>query len=196
MLGFTFFSKLDWCSCIISIAKTASKKIGALIRSMKFLSPKVALYLYKSSIRVCMEYCCRVWAGAPSCYLELLDKLQKRIFSTVGPLLAASLEPLVRHRNVASLSLFYSYYFGRCSSELAELVPLPCSRGSSTRYSGRLHDFSVIIPRCHKDGFVKNFFPHTTRLWNSLPIECFLSTKDLSSFKSRINRFLLTVYSF
>ena len=25
----------------------------------------------------CMEYCCHVWAGAPSCYLELLNKLQK-----------------------------------------------------------------------------------------------------------------------
>ena len=50
MLGLTFSSKLDWGSYIISIAKTASKKIGALIRSMKFLSPKVALYLYKSTI--------------------------------------------------------------------------------------------------------------------------------------------------
>ena len=39
MLGLTFASKLDWGSYIISIAKTASKKIGALIRSMKFLSP-------------------------------------------------------------------------------------------------------------------------------------------------------------
>ena len=54
MLGLTFSSKLDWGSCIISIAKTASKKIGALIRSMKFLSPEVALYLYKSTIRPCM----------------------------------------------------------------------------------------------------------------------------------------------
>ena len=43
MLGLTFSSKLDWSSYIISIAKTASNKIGALIRSMKFLSPKVAL---------------------------------------------------------------------------------------------------------------------------------------------------------
>ena len=46
MLGLTFSSKLDWGSYIISIAKTASKKIGALIRSMKFLSPEAALYLY------------------------------------------------------------------------------------------------------------------------------------------------------
>ena len=38
MLRLTFSSKLDWGSYIISITKTASKKIGALIRSMKFLS--------------------------------------------------------------------------------------------------------------------------------------------------------------
>ena len=127
MLGLTFSSKLDWGFYIISIAKTASKKIGALIHSMKFLSPEVSLYLYKSNIRPCMEYCCHVWAGDPSCYLDLLDKLQKRICSIVGPSLAASLEPLAHRRNVASLSLFYRYYFGRCSSELAQLVPLPFS---------------------------------------------------------------------
>ena len=39
----TFSSKLDWDSYIISIAKTASQKIGSLIRCMKFLSPEVAL---------------------------------------------------------------------------------------------------------------------------------------------------------
>ena len=56
MLGLTFSSKLDWGSYIISIAKTASKKIGALVHSMKFLYPEVALYLYKSTIHPCMEY--------------------------------------------------------------------------------------------------------------------------------------------
>ena len=99
---------------IISISKTASKKTGALICSMKFLSPEFALYLYKSIIQPC-----HVWAGARSCSLELLDELQKWICKTVGPSLAASLEPLAHHQNVASLSLFCRYYFGRCSSELA-----------------------------------------------------------------------------
>ena len=97
MLGLNFCSKLDWDSYIVSIAKTASTKIGALIRSMKFLSPEVALYLYKSTIQPYMEYCCHVWAGAPSCYLELLDKLERRICRIVGPSLAASLEPLADH---------------------------------------------------------------------------------------------------
>ena len=50
MLGLTFSSKLDWGSYIISNVKTASKKIGALISSIKFLSPEVALYVYKSAI--------------------------------------------------------------------------------------------------------------------------------------------------
>ena len=127
MLGLTFSSKLDWGSYIISIAKTTSKEIGTLIHSMKFLSPEVALYLYKSTICPCMEYCCHIWTGAPSCYLELLDKLQKQIYRTVGPSLAASLEPLAHHRNMASLSLFYRYYLIRCSSELAQLVSFPFS---------------------------------------------------------------------
>ena len=43
ILGLTLSSKLDWGSNIISVTKTASKKIGALIRSMKFFSPEVTL---------------------------------------------------------------------------------------------------------------------------------------------------------
>ena len=65
MLGSTFSSKLEWGSYVISIAEITSKKIGALIPSMKFCSPEVALYLYKSTIRPCMEFCCHVWTGAP-----------------------------------------------------------------------------------------------------------------------------------
>ena len=163
---------------------------------MKFLSPEVALYLYKSAIQPCMEYCSHVLAGAPSFHLEYLEKLQKQTCRTVVPSVAASLEPLVHRQNVGSLNLLCRYYFGRCSSELAQLVPLPYSEGRSTRYSDRLHDFSVTIPRCYKDVYVKSFFPRTARLWNSLPIECFPLTYDLSGYKSRINRYLLTVGSF
>ena len=141
-----------------------------LIRSTKFLFPEVGLYLYKPTIRPCMEYCCHVWATAPSCYLEFLDKLQKQICRTVGPSLAVSLESLVHHGNVANLKVFYRYYFGRCSSELVHLVPLPYSRGRSIRYFDRLYDFSVTIPRCYKDVYLNSFFPCTARLWNSLLI--------------------------
>ena len=79
MLGLTFSSKLDCGSYIISIAKTASKKIGALACSVKFLSPEVALYLYKSTIWPCMEYCCHAWAAAQlvatwNCWISFRNK--------------------------------------------------------------------------------------------------------------------------
>ena len=59
-LKLTFSSKLDRGSYIISIAKTP------LICSMKFVLYEVALYLNKSTIQPCMEYCCHVLAGALS----------------------------------------------------------------------------------------------------------------------------------
>ena len=80
------------------------------------------------------------------------------------------------------LSLFYRYYFRRCSTELAQLLLLPHSRERSTFYSDRLPDFSLSIPRCYKDVYVNSFFPHTARLWNSLPIKCFPLTYDLNWF--------------
>ena len=98
----TFSSKLDWGSYIISIAKNGSKKIGALICSMKFL-------LRLLCISIDLPY---AHAYNTSCYLELLDKLQKWICRTVGPSLTTSRELLAHRRNAASLSLFYRYYFG------------------------------------------------------------------------------------
>ena len=127
---------------------------------MKFLSPEDVLNLYKSIIWPYKKYCCHVWAGSRSFFLELLNKLQKRICRTVDPSLAAFLEPLAHCQIVASVSLFYRYYFGRCSSELVQLVSLPHSRGRSTCYSERLHGFSVTIPICYMDVYyVDSFFP-------------------------------------
>ena len=171
LLGLLFTSKLDWGSYIISIAKAASKKIGALLHSVKFLSPELelVLYFYKSTIRQCIEYCCHVWSGAGKCYLNLLDKLQRRTCNVVVPELSASFQSLAHHQDVTSLSLFYRYFFGRCSSELFELVPLPHVCGHSIRYSNRLHDFVVTVPHYSKEVYASSVFPQTAKLWNSLP---------------------------
>ena len=130
MLWFCFSSKIVWCTYIVSIAKTAPKKTGALISSMKFLSLEVAFYLYKSTIGPCMEYCCYDLAGTFSCYLHSC-MIYRKAYVGLGPSLATSFELLAYHKNVACLSLFECYYFSRCSSELAELVPLPYSHENS-----------------------------------------------------------------
>ena len=99
---------------------------------MEFLSPEVALYLDKSTIQLCMEYCCDIYGGSPGCYLELLDKLQKQICRIVVPSLSASLENLVYPEKVGSFSL--QILLWQMLSELAQLVPLPYSQGRSTCY--------------------------------------------------------------
>ena len=80
ILGLAFSSKLDWCYYIMSTVKTVSKKTGASLRSMKFLSPEAALHH-------CPE----------AATIKLLDKLQKYMCWTVGSSLPASLERLA-HR--------------------------------------------------------------------------------------------------
>ena len=105
MLGLSFSSKLDWGSYIISIAKTASKKIKALILSMKFLPPEVAMYLYKCTIRPCME--CFVMSGlvllaasSKCCRNAYEGQLIIHLLSLLNPWLFAT-----------SLNLFWSITF-------------------------------------------------------------------------------------
>ena len=153
MLGLTFF--LNWIGAVtLSLLLKLPPRKLELFRE-KICSPEVALYLYKSTIRSCIEYCYHVWAGALYCFLKLSNKLQNRISRTVGLSLVVHYEPL-------------AHYFGRCWSEMAELVPLPYSWWRSTCYSDRLHDFPVTISRCYKDVFVNSFFPRIAKLWNSL----------------------------
>ena len=121
---------------------------------------------------------------APSCWLELLDKLQKRVYRNIGPSLSASLEPVAHLRNVASLSLFHMYYFGihihlNWLNWFQFLIIL---RGLLFI----LHDISVTIPRCYNIVYVNSFFLRTARLWNFPSIECYPLLYDLNGFKSRI----------
>ena len=81
MLGLSSCSKLNWDSYIVSVSKTVSKKILSLIRSVKYLSSEIALYLRRSTMWPCMEYYYHVWSDASSCYIDMLDKRQKRAWT-------------------------------------------------------------------------------------------------------------------
>ena len=113
--------------------------------------------------------------GTTIVYLELLEKLTETNMQDYWSFTCWSYWTLGLWSKCSELKSFLLVL-----SELAQLVPLPFSRGSSTHYSDRLHDFSVTIPRCCKDVYVNSFFPRTARLRNSLPIEFFPLTYDLS----------------
>ena len=190
LLGLTVSSDLSWKSYIQSISKKASQRIGSLYRASRYLHPQSTLYLYKSTIRPLMEYCCHIWAGAPKTHLTLLDRVERRAKNLIGQQLANELLPLSHRRDVASLSLFYRYYHGRCSSALSESVPKPKVFSRATRRADSGTCYQVNVERTRTKSRSNSFFVRTAQLWNELPKYCFPAQYDLGSFKRRVNRFL------
>ena len=176
MLGLTFSSKLDWGSYIISIAITASKKIGALICSRKFLSPEVALYhtALHGILFSCLGLCSQLLLGFVRSDKNLLPVLNPSKCSQLKSSIGVNL--VYAHLNW--LNWFQSFILeGSLLVILIDCMIFLSSLLGVTRMS------------------VSSFFPRTARHWNSLPIEYFSLTYDLNDFKSRINRRLLTICS-
>ena len=107
MLGLTFSSKLNWGSYIIVIAKTASNKIRVLIYSVTFLSPEVALYLYKSFIQSCMEYCCHVCDHLLTATWNYCISYKKRYVGLLVLDLLSLLNPWVIPNQITQYSLSF-----------------------------------------------------------------------------------------
>ena len=136
-----------------------------------------------------MEYCCHLWAGAPKTHLQLPDRVEKRAKNLMGQQLANKLLPLsVRRlrRDVASLSLFYRYYFGKCSSALGEIVLKPKVFSRNTRRANPLTCYHVNIERTRTQGRSQSLFVRTGHLWNQLPSSCLPAQYNLDSFKRRV----------
>ena len=127
--------------------------------------------------------------GSSSTYL--LDRVESKAFRLINaPHLTSQLPSLKLRRDVASLSLFYRYYFGRCSEELNYCVPGPKNWGRNTRLAASSHEFCVEVRNPRIDRFGSCFFPYTGNLWNSLPPSTFPPSYNLSSFKCRVYRHL------
>ena len=182
LLGVQVSSNLSWKSHIIQIAKSASKKLGVLFRCRKYFTSIQLFKLYIGLIRPCLEYCSHIWGSSPSVYL--LDRVESKAIRLINDSsLTSSLDSLSLRRKVASLSLFYRYYFGRCSAELKDRVPRPLRRPRCTRQAAVSHRYSVDLCNPRIGRYSDCFFPSTSRLWNSLPAAVFPASYNLSSFK-------------
>ena len=84
-------------------------------------------------------------------------------------------------------------YLFLCDNVLQKCI---CFFGIINSYSFCESNIPDILTLCETNLDVNSFFPHADRHWDSLPIECFSLTYDLSGSKSRINRNLLTLGSF
>jgi len=189
MLGLTISSNLSWQPHIHNLARSASQKLGMLYRCRSYFTPEQLLRLYKGFIRPRLEYCSHVWGGSSSTHL--LDRVESKAFRLIqSPTITSNLPSLSLRRNVASLSLFYRYYFGRCSRELLECLPPTKVWPRHSRLAASSHQFCVEVGNSRIVRSGASFFPSTAKLWNSIPASVFPSSYNLSSFKSRIYKYL------
>ena len=168
----------------------ASQRLGALYRVRSYLTQESVLYLYETQIRPILEYSCHLWSKSASSGTALLDRIQKRVCNLIGPELSQKLEPLSHHRDVSSLSLFYHYQNGLCSSQLHNSVPPLKQNRRRFRSADSNHKFTLEVPRCRTAHYQTSFFPQTSTLWNSLPSSVFPNSPNLTKFKSAVNRML------
>ena len=157
---------MDWKPYIQSISRLFQGKWAP------FIGPSVSLLLNPSCICTNLPFG-HVWSTvsdeAPrSNGLDLLDRVQKRAVSLVGSGLSFDLQALSHRRDFASLSLFYKYYYWKCTSELTDLVPPKRATVRSTRFSEQMHRHTVNSPMFRTKFYQLSFFPRTTAIWNSL----------------------------
>ena len=185
ILGLQISSSLSWRDHIVQIAKSASKKLGVLFRCKQYFNSAQLFKLYTGFIHPYLEYCSHIWGSSP--YTSLLDRVESKAIRLIGdPSLTSTLDPLSLRRKVASLSLFYCYYFGHCSDELAACIPPPMSRPRSTRQATFAHNYCVELSNARINRFSDGFFPSTSCLWNSLPPSVFPASFNLPSFKWQV----------
>ncbi len=154
MLGVEISSNLSWKSHVFSIAKRASKMLGFLWRARKYFTAHQLFILYKAQVKPIMEYCSHVWGGAPVSVLGILDRLQTKAVRLIGdPKLTGGLPGLEHRRAVTALCLFYRYYHGKCSNELAAVVPPPAIVARPTRLASLSHPFRVSVMKCRIERF-------------------------------------------
>ena len=195
MLGVTIDNKLSFKQHINSIAISAARKLGFLFRAKSYFTSARRLTLYKSQVRPVMEYCSHVFAGASDNSLKILDGLQRKVIRLIDdPELTANFQSLSHRRAVGSLSLFYRYYFGLCSSKLQKIVPRPVVYRKNTRKAPNLNPYLVSIDRCRTSSHASSFIPKTAALWNKLPVDVFPLTRNLQQFKTRINKLDLSSF--
>ena len=159
--------------------------MGVLFRCKHYFNSAQLFKLYTGFICPCLEYCFHILGSSP--YTSLLDRVESKAICFIGdPSLTSALDPLSLHRKVASLSLFYSYYFGHCSEEPAACIPPPMARPCFTRQASFAHNYCVELSNVRINQFSDGFFPYTSHLWNTLPPSVFPSSFNFSFFKRQV----------
>ena len=129
-----------------------------------------------------MEYASHIWGGSTP------HKVESRVFRLINSSARTnSLQSLSSRQILATLSLYYRYYNGHCSSELLRRIPPPLRSARATRLSTRSHPFSVQLSNPRLNRYAHSYMYSFGKVWNTLPLSVFPTFFDLHTFKRRVS---------
>ena len=162
ILGLQISSSLSWRDHTVQIAKSASKKLGFSFG----VSSILILFNYSNCIPALFIPIWNIALKSRVLPLILLFAigLNQRLCLTGDPSLTSTLDRLSLHWKVTSPSLFYRYYSGHCSDELAACIPPPMVQPHSTRQASFAHNYCVELSNARINRFSDGFFPSGSRL--------------------------------
>ena len=144
LLGVNLGGNMSWHNHVVAIAKAASQKLGVLFRTKKLYTSQQLLTLYKALIRPSLEYCSHVWSSAPKHTLRPLDSIERRAIRLIGDHeWTKALDTLEHRRQVGDLTLFYRYFQGKCSADIANLIPPRATNSRNTPRTAASHPYVV-----------------------------------------------------
>lgn len=106
-----------------------NRLLGLLQRKMVYCScqiflPESLLHFYKSTIPSCLKHFRHIWLLYSAMYLDIIEKIQRKLCNFIGAYLVSRLHLCSHCRNVASVFYFYKYIHGNYSdSDCSYLLP-------------------------------------------------------------------------
>ena len=191
IVGLTITDTLCWSKHIRNIAAKARWSLSYLRSAKRVLSGPAVAVIYKSHIRSLMEYACPIWMGGLKADLALLDKIQLRAVSLIGPTHCSNIQLLAHRRGVAGLCVMHRLVYGVAPHALHDLLPSPAPpvRTSSRLRNSRTTNINFFTPpdRRLPNYYLNSMIPKLTMAWNrELSIDQ-QSIRSLQAFKLRVN---------
>ena len=188
-LGVTFDPSLKFDIHISNIVKKASKILGIIKRTFKYLEDDTLTQLYKSMIRPILEYANLIWHPLLKRQSVLIEAVQRRATKLIKSMFNLSYKERLRALKLPSLK------YRRIRADLIEMYKILHNMTYLNKEAlfprkpydrTRGHEFKVVIEFSSMN-VRRNCFPNRTiKLWNKLSSET-VNASNLTNFKIQLD---------
>ena len=172
-------------------AKKAMRVLGLVKRYFRNLDIATFRLLYKSFIRLHLEYSVQAWSPCLRSDIDCLEKVQRRATKLVQGFQNMCYEERLRRLDLTTLEK------RRIRGDLIETFKIVTNRENidsrqfftvrESLHELRGHRYTLYKPQCHLS-VRQHFFSHRViNSWNSLPDDV-VSATSVNSFKSRVDK--------